>query len=98
MDRTLILYTRANCHLCEEAKAEVRSLFGGRLRVEEIDVDADPALAARFGEEVPVGFLDGEKVFKFRLDPRRLRRLLRRAERGGGGGEDGGGAEEGGDV
>ena len=75
MTPTLVLYTRRECHLCEEAKAQLRALFPA-LPVEEVDVDADPALAARHGEEVPVGFLGAEKVFKYRLDPARLRRLL----------------------
>jgi len=73
-----VLYTRRECHLCEEAKAQLRSQFRD-LPIEEVDVDADPALAARYGEEVPVGFLGEMKAFKGRLDARRLRRLLRQA-------------------
>ncbi|MEE9256651.1 MAG: glutaredoxin family protein [bacterium] len=76
--RGLILYTRAECHLCEVAKAEIRKKIG-EIPIEEIDVDSDPALAARFGEEVPVGFVGGEKAFKYHVDIRRLRRLLRNA-------------------
>ena len=77
----LILYTRAECHLCDEAKAEIRENFGA-IPIEEIDVDSDPALAARFGEEVPVGFVGGEKAFKYHVDIRRLRRLLENAGEG----------------
>ena len=58
----LLLFTRGHCPLCEEAKAEVRTLFGTDLPIEEIDVDADPQLAEKYGEEVPVGFLGGEKA------------------------------------
>ncbi|MBI1724347.1 MAG: glutaredoxin family protein [Candidatus Tectomicrobia bacterium] len=75
MPPSLVLYTRRECHLCEEAKGQLRALFPG-LPAEEVDVDSDPALAARHGEEVPVAFLGGVKVFKHRLDPARLRRLL----------------------
>ncbi len=74
----LILYTRAECHLCEVAKAEIRKKIG-EIPIEEIDVDSYPALAARFGEEVPVGFVGGEKAFKYHVDIRRLRRLLKNA-------------------
>ncbi len=77
----LLLFTRGQCPLCEEAKAEVRALFGTDLPIEEIDVDADPQLAEKYGEEVPVGFLGGEKAFKYRVDRRRLRRLYRQALR-----------------
>ncbi len=77
----LVFYTRADCRLCEEAKAEIRKHLGD-IPIREIDVDSDPALAAKYGEEVPVGFVGNEKAFKHRVDPRRLRRLLRNARRG----------------
>ena len=41
-------------------------------------MDSDPALKALYGEEVPVGFLGEEKAFKYHVDIRRLRRLLKR--------------------
>jgi glutaredoxin len=73
----LTLYTRVRCHLCEEAKAALAPVlleFGVGLK--EVDVDTDPALAARFGEEVPVLILDGRKIAKYRVDIRQLRRTL----------------------
>jgi len=44
----------------------------------EVDVDSDPELAARFGNEIPVLLdEDGKVVAKVRDDPKRiLRRLL----------------------
>lgn len=74
----IVLYTRPGCHLCEVAKAEIRTAFP-RVCIREVDVDSDAALAARYGEELPVGFVGGEKAFKYKVDPRRLRRLLQRA-------------------
>lgn len=74
---TLILYTRRDCHLCEEAKAELARL---RRRVpfaiEERDVDSREPWREAHGPEVPVGFLEGRKVFKYRVDPRSLLRAL----------------------
>jgi glutaredoxin len=73
----LTLYTRAGCHLCEEAKQQLAPLvreFG--LDYREVDVDSDRALAARFGEELPVVFLNDRKVAKYRVDVRMLRRRL----------------------
>lgn len=78
----LTLYTRADCHLCEEAKALLKPLleeFG--LTLIEVDVDTDPELAKRFGEEVPVIFLDGRKIAKHRVDPKQLRRRLERGRK-----------------
>ena len=76
----IILYTRAGCHLCDEAKAQLEVLrqaihFDLRL----VDVDSDPALKAQFTNDVPVVFLNGKKVAKHRLDLARLRRQLERA-------------------
>lgn len=78
----LTLYTRARCHLCEEAKAQLQPLLDEfSIVLREVDVDADPALAARFGEEVPVILLDGRKVAKYRVDVKQFRRLLERARK-----------------
>jgi len=73
----LTLYTRQRCQLCEEAKAALAPVlmeFGVALR--EIDVDTDPALAARFGEQVPVLMLDDRKLAKLRIDAAQVRRAL----------------------
>jgi glutaredoxin-like protein DUF836 len=48
-------------------------------RVTEIDVDADPALEARFGERVPVllqGGADGVELCHYHLDAGRVRAAL----------------------
>ena len=63
------LYTRADCCLCDDAK---RVLLDARNRAafdyEEIDIDSDPALVARYNDEVPVIAINGAKAFKYRLD------------------------------
>ncbi|HWP83734.1 MAG TPA: glutaredoxin family protein [Terriglobia bacterium] len=74
----VVLYTRAGCHLCEEAKRQLdqlrrRVLFD--LRV--IDIDQDPELQRRYNDEVPVIFICGRKAFKYRLDPGVFLRKLR---------------------
>ena len=73
--RKIVLYTRRECHLCDEAKAAMMRHFPD-LAIEEIDVDTDPELIRLYGEEVPVGYLGETKVFKYHLDVKRLRRLL----------------------
>lgn len=79
----MTLYTRAGCHLCEEAKAQMAPLLrecGARLR--EVDIDADPALRERYTNDVPVVFLGGKRVAKHRVDLRQFRRQLDEARRG----------------
>ena len=74
------LYTRAGCHLCEEAKAQIAPLlreFSVQLR--EVDIDADPALHEQFTNDVPVIFLGAQKVAKHRVDLAQFRRQLERA-------------------
>ena len=51
------------------AGLEVRSF-------DEVDVDADPDLADRFGDEVPVTFVDGRQHDFWRVDEARLRAAL----------------------
>ena len=74
------LYTRAGCHLCDEAKAQMAPLlreFGVTLR--EVDIDQDPALRAEYNDDVPVIFLGEKKIAKHRVDLEQLRRQLARA-------------------
>ena len=50
---TLLLFTRQGCCLCEGLEEKLRALQPP-LAMELRDVDADPALQARYGLEVPV--------------------------------------------
>ena len=81
----ITLYTKPECGLCEEAKVALlmlREEFA--FDVDEIDITADPVLGEAFREEIPVGFLDGRKLFKYHVDVALLRRqLLRRGGRFG---------------
>ena len=73
----LIVYGRRNCHLCDVAKDAVALLRREvEFMVEERDVDDNDAWARAYGDEVPVGVVDGRKVFKYRVDTERLRRAL----------------------
>jgi glutaredoxin len=81
MGAKVSLYGKADCCLCDEAKA---ALDRARARVpfelEIVDIAADPELLARHGEEIPVVFIDGRKAFKYRVDEDDLlARLARRA-------------------
>jgi glutaredoxin len=73
----LTLLTRAGCHLCATA-AETLARIGAEagLVPQEVDVDADPALQAEYGDRVPVVLLDGAEHSYFTVDVVRLRRDL----------------------
>ena len=70
----VVLYTRAGCHLCDDAR-ELLELHGLHPRL--VDIDADPDLQKRFDECVPVVEMDGKVRFRGRVDAVLLRRLLR---------------------
>nr|WP_258239161.1 glutaredoxin family protein [Chromobacterium subtsugae] len=69
----MTLYFREYCSLCHQMLAELapwRQRYGFELEV--LDVDADPALEARFNELVPV-LMDGEaEICHWHLDAARL--------------------------
>ena len=72
------VYSRPGCHLCEDALAVVAKVcadLGETYDVVNIDVDA--TLAERFGEEVPVTFVDGKQHDFWRVSEDRLRAALR---------------------
>jgi 4a-hydroxytetrahydrobiopterin dehydratase len=62
------LYTRANCPLCEKAKAAIRA-SGVPVVLTEVDVDLDEALHARYTDDVPVIHVDGKEAFRHSVDP-----------------------------
>lgn len=51
----VILYSRSDCHLCEQAEQDLKTLQSQiPHRLEIVDVDSSPELRQRFGFEVPV--------------------------------------------
>ena len=71
------LYSRVGCHLCDTAREVIeRVCVDLGESFEEVDVDADPDLTDRFGDEVPVTFVDGRQHDFWRVDEARLRAAL----------------------
>ena len=71
-------YTKPGCHLCEEAKQEILRAGGGQAyTLEEVNIEPDPTLRARYGTEIPVVVINGIVAFKHRLTAADFRRALR---------------------
>jgi hypothetical protein len=74
------LYSRSYCHLCEDMLAALDAMQAPAqpFTVDVIDVDADPALVARFDELVPVlyGELAAPELCHYFLDPGAVRAYL----------------------
>jgi glutaredoxin len=71
------LYSKAGCHLCDEARATIEAVCGD-LGVEwtEIDITTDDALYQRWWEQIPVTLVDGRQHDFWRVDEARLRAAL----------------------
>ncbi|HEX4521919.1 MAG TPA: glutaredoxin family protein [Casimicrobiaceae bacterium] len=78
MSVELTLLTRAYCHLCDDMRKALAEHLPG-VAVLEIDVDAEPALEARWGTLVPVLLADGQEVCHYRLDPGALDAIVARS-------------------
>ena len=77
---TVTVYTRENCHLCEEALSTIRSVSDAVERsvdVELVDVDQDPELRDAYGERVPYVLVDGTPKFKYRVDREEFHEAVR---------------------
>ena len=73
----VLLYSKPGCHLCDDARAVVEAVCAD-LGEEwsEVDISTSEDLVRRFGEEIPVTFVDGEQHDFWRVDADRLRRAL----------------------
>ena len=77
MTARVTLYTKPGCHLCDDARVVVEQVCADLGEAyAEVDVSTSPELLARYGEEIPVTFVDGAQHDFWRVDPRRLRAAL----------------------
>jgi glutaredoxin len=76
--RTVRLYARPDCHLCDVARSELEALRADGLsfEIEEVDIESDDRLLARYLERIPVVELDGEVISELGLDVGGLRARL----------------------
>ena len=77
MSARVTFYSRPGCHLCDDARevvARVCADLGESF--DEVDIESDGDLEDRFGEEVPVTFVDGRQHDFWRVDEARLRAAL----------------------
>lgn len=78
---TVTLYTRLGCHLCDDAKAVLDAVRAEQpFELAVVDIDQEPALRARYTNDVPVIAVDGRTAFKYRLTADALLARLRRDE------------------
>jgi glutaredoxin len=77
MKPQVTLYTRAGCHLCEEAKRAIEAARGrADFDYQEVDIDGDAELRRRYNDQVPVVAINGVKAFKYRVEAQELLKKL----------------------
>jgi glutaredoxin len=77
----LTLLGRRECGLCEDAARDLSRLG---YSFESVDIDADPALRARYNESIPVLLADGVEICRAPLSFAGLRSALERVTLGSG--------------
>jgi hypothetical protein len=79
MSIQVVIYSRVNCHLCQEAENNVREVMVKiPFELEVIYIDGDQELERLYGEEVPVTLIDGAKHDYFRVDKKRFSEAILR--------------------
>lgn len=75
------LYGKVECCLCDEAMEVLLKVKAAlSFDLEKIDISDNPKLLAEFGLKIPVVFVDGVQVFKYRVNEKRLLGLLEKRE------------------
>ena len=74
----VVVYTRAGCHLCDQAIEEIVAIHAERPHFElrEVDIESDELLLRRMLERIPVVEVDGVVVSELVLDGTVLRARL----------------------
>ena len=73
----LELYTRPGCHLGNDLRAMCERLVGEiAFELTEVNIEDDPVVQARYEREIPILFVDGRLVVRYRTSERELRRIL----------------------
>lgn len=66
------------CTLCKEAVAVIgRTSAEMAFTCKEVDIDASEDLARRFKGEIPTIFLNGKKIFKFKVEEAEFKKKVR---------------------
>jgi glutaredoxin len=75
--RTVTLYGRPGCHLCDDARAVLERIRAEvPFEVRSVNIEDDDALLRAYLERIPVVALDGEEVYDYVVDEADLRARL----------------------
>ena len=73
----VVLYTKTNCGLCDKMREQMALANCDDLyTLEEVDIEKDAQLFARYRYEIPVLCIDGVEAFRYRLNADEFRAYL----------------------
>ncbi len=73
----ITLYTKENCSLCLKAKRVLHDLHRRcPFRLVEVDITTQEELYERYKHDIPVATLHGAEIFRHRVEPGALEKLL----------------------
>jgi glutaredoxin len=71
------LYSRPGCHLCDEARESLQRVqTRAPFTLQEVDIESDDTLHARYLERIPVVAVDGQDLFDYEVDEESLERFI----------------------
>lgn len=77
------IYSKPECHLCEVAKAQLLKLREKvPFELHEVDISKDESLLRRYGERIPLIFINRHLVAKYFIDESRLLKQLKKYSNG----------------
>ena len=75
--RTVVIYGRDGCCLCEQALELLEQVRATRpFALQQRDIESDQRLLAAYLERIPVVTIDGVEVFELFVDESELKRRL----------------------
>ncbi|MDG2035449.1 MAG: glutaredoxin family protein [Pseudomonadales bacterium] len=79
--RQLVLYSRQECHLCDQAQALIEQVISGSdWQLEKVDIDSDPKLTELYRYSIPVlARVEGAETtaLNWPFPPSRIKDLLK---------------------
>ncbi len=75
--KRIVLYTKAGCHLCDEAREHLEDLAADyEFDLAEIDIRSDDTLFERYRYRIPVIVMDGVERLEGRIEREDVHALL----------------------
>lgn len=72
----LVLYTKKNCSLCDEAKEQIEELYPDKFSIEEVDITKNRELFRKFKLDIPVFYFNDRFLMQHRVDRAALESIL----------------------